>query len=61
MDYKAKFFRIYSNLPLKLRQEIIVVLEEEPLTWNAAYIEISNDTKKGEEILNKLVQLKIIN
>ena len=58
---KEKFLKIYANLPINLRNEIILVLEKEgPITWNAAYIEINNDTKLGGIILKKLVQLKII-
>ncbi len=60
MDPKAKFLRIYANLPLALREEIILVLDDKPLTWNVANIEIENDTKKGKEILDKLVKLEII-
>jgi len=58
---KEKFLKVYANLPINLRNEIILVLDKEgPVTWNAAYIEINNDTKLGEVIFGKLVQLKII-
>ncbi len=61
MDKKEKFLQIYANLPLAVRNEIVVVLGDEPLTWNAARIEIENETKKGEEILKKLVEMGILN
>ena len=54
------FLRIYSNLPLNTRKEVIVVLGEEPISWNAAYIEIKGNTLKGKEILKKLQEMKII-
>jgi len=58
---KEKFLKIYANLPINLRNEIILVLDKKgPITWNAAYIEINNNTKLGEIIFKKLVQLKII-
>lgn len=60
MDVKTKFRNIYANLPLSLRNEIIVVIDDEPLTWNATNIEVENDTKKGKEILDKLIKLGII-
>lgn len=60
MDSKTKFLKIYANLPLALREEIILVLDDKPLTWNVANIEIENDTKKGKEILDKLVKLEIV-
>lgn len=60
MDIKAKFLQIYANLPLNQRNEIVVVVDDEPFTWNSAKIEIENDTEKGKQILNKLVDLQII-
>ena len=60
MDKKAKFLQIYANLPLALRKEIIVIIDNEPLTWNSASIEIENNTRKGKEILEKLTEMEII-
>lgn len=60
MNKKERFLQIYANLPLAVRNEIVVVLGEEPLTWNVARIEIENETKKGEEILKQLIQMGII-
>lgn len=60
MNFREKFLRIYANLPLNQRSEIVVVLGDEPMTWNATRIEIENDTEKGKEILRKLVDLQII-
>ena len=60
MDRKTIFLKKYANLPLALRDEIIVIVEDKPLTWNAAYIEINNDTDKSKEILDKLFELEIL-
>jgi len=60
MNLKERFLKIYSNIPLSLRKEVIVVLDNEPLTWNAAYIEVFNNTPRSKEILQKLEELKII-
>lgn len=57
---KEKFFRVYANLPLNLREEIILVIKDEPITWKVAYLEISNNTKLGNEILEKLEALGLI-
>ncbi|MFH1601698.1 MAG: hypothetical protein ABIB61_01950 [Candidatus Shapirobacteria bacterium] len=58
---KERFFQIYANLPFNIRNgEIIAVVDGEPFTWNAARLEVENNTKKGEEILGKLIKLKII-
>jgi len=60
VDSRTKFLNIYSNLPLNIRKDIIVVLDMDPITWNVAYLEVKGDTEKGKEILKKLEQLKII-
>ena len=60
MSLKEKFLKIYANIPLGLRKEIVLVLDDEPLTWNAAYIEVVNSTGKSSEILKKLDEMKII-
>jgi len=58
---KQKFLKVYADLPLGLRSDIVAVLEGDgPITWNTAYIEIDNDTEKGKAILNKLEQMEII-
>ncbi len=57
---RERFLRIYANMPLKLRDEIILVLNGEPITWNAAYVEVSNNSEKSKEILAKLVELGFI-
>jgi hypothetical protein len=56
----SKFIKIYANLPLGMREDIVTVIDNKPLTWNAAYVEIDNQTKIGQEILSKLEELEII-
>lgn len=61
MDKKAQFYKTYANIPLGLRNQIVVVVSNnEPLSWNAAKIEIDNDTDKAEEILEKLSKLGLL-
>jgi len=66
---RERFLRIYANLPLGVRKEIILALEEkgeggviikQPITWEVAYLEVKNNTPKSEKILEKLEELKII-
>lgn len=57
---REKFFKVYANLPLNLREEIILVIGSEPITWKVAYIEISEDTPLGKRILEKLEALELI-
>jgi len=57
---KERFFKVYANLPLNLREEVVLVINDEPITWKVAYLEISGDTKLGKQILEKLISLKFI-
>ena len=58
---REKFLKIYANLPLGVRQEIILVLEEKgPITWDVAFIEVDNDTELSKTILEKLEKLQFI-
>jgi len=51
---------IYANLPIGARREIIAVIDEMPISWNAAFFEINKNTELGEKILNKLSSLGIL-
>ena len=58
---KESFLKIYANLPMGVRQEIIVVLDDgRTLSWNAAFFEIQAETPLANEILDKLEKLQII-
>lgn len=61
MDNRIQFLKIYANLPLGTRNEIVAVVDDEPVTWNAANLEIEQNTVKGKEILEILTNLKILN
>ena len=60
MDLKERFYNVYNNLPLGVRDEVIVVISDEPITWKVAKLEIDNDTSLSKEILQKLAALEII-
>lgn len=60
MNKQQRFYKIYSNLPINLREEVIAVIDNEPLTWKVAKLEIDGKTKLGEEILEKLASQNII-
>ncbi len=60
MSLKSSFLKIYANLPLGARAEIVAVVGSEPVTWNSARIEIENDTAVGRQILDQLVTIGIL-
>ncbi len=58
---KQQFYKIFANLPINLREEVILVIPKKgPITWQVAFLEIDNDTELGKMILEKLSDLKII-
>jgi len=60
-DSREKFLKIYSNLPLGVRQEIILVLDDNrTITWDVAFIEVEAKTPLSDGILQKLEKLGII-
>lgn len=61
MDVKALFLKTYANLPRGSREEIIAVVKGEPYTWQSAKLEVEQDTVVSKEILQLLVNLKILN
>ena len=60
MDKKSQFLKVYANLPQGTREEIVAVISNEPYTWQASKLEVEEDTQIGKEILELLVQLKIL-
>jgi hypothetical protein len=58
----VRFLKIYDNLPLEERLRVILVLDNEPMTWKLArgYLLHSTDSNKKSQILNKLKDLRII-
>ena len=59
-DRREQFLKVYADLPIGVRTEIILTLENKPITWNVAYLEVVNNTPLSKEILEKLAKLEII-
>lgn len=61
MGNREKFLKIYANLPLGARGEIITVLNNgKPITWDVAFLEIENNTELSGVILEKLEKLELL-
>lgn len=61
-ELKSRFLKVYQNLPLSERKNVILVFEDkkEPISWYIAYLEIDQETETGEKILDKLIRLNLI-
>lgn len=62
MSLKTRFFRTFANLPIPVRNEVAVVVDGQPISWNVLKLEVESETKVGMlglEILDRLGFLKI--
>lgn len=57
---RAKFIRVFSKIPLELRDEIIAVIDDEPVTWSVANITIKGRTKNWDKLLKLMDDLKLL-
>ena len=59
-DKKAKFLKAYAQVPNSLKEQIIVIIDEQHYNWNSVLFEIKNNTALSKKILNTLSDMKII-
>lgn len=57
---RERFLRTYANIPLSIRDQIILLFEEKPLTWNVVYFEVKSNTPQSKDILRELENLELI-
>jgi len=55
-----KFMKIFPNLPILERTQVVVVIDNKEISWEVAHKEIKNRTELGREIEEKLSELDII-
>ncbi len=56
----SRFLKVYSNLPQRLKDQIVIVIDDSPMTWNAVYLELNQETTLGKRILKKLERMGLI-
>ncbi len=56
----SRFLKIYANLPSRLKDQIVVVIDDEPMTWNAVYLELKEESELGKRIMKKLIEMEVI-
>lgn len=72
-QFRERFLKAYANIPLNLRDEIILVIKvkiktaenqeteiQESISWRVAYLEVSQNTPKSNDILEGLAELELI-
>jgi hypothetical protein len=56
----SRFLKVYANLPARLRDQIVIVIDDTPMTWNAVYLELRGESELGKRILDKLIKMEVI-
>lgn len=56
----SRFLKVYANLPPRLQDQIVVVVDDKPMTWNAVYFELLDESELGKKALDKLQKMEII-
>lgn len=59
-NLRENFLKVYANIPLNLRDDIILVFDQKPITWNVTYFEIKTNSENSTKILTELKELKLI-
>jgi len=59
---KEQFLKVYTNVPLNMRDEIILLIgdEKKPISWDVAFFEVRANTETSKEILKGLKELDLI-
>jgi len=57
---KAEFIKKFAAVPVPLRSEIIVVVDSEPLSWSATYLEAEQGTERAKKALKILKEIKVV-
>ncbi len=60
MEREEEFFKVYASVPLDERKNVLVVIDENPISWNLAYACIKNKSPDAGKILKILKEIGII-
>ena len=58
--YIERFEKVYFNLPEAEKKLVIVIVDNEKITWEKANKEIKDKTELGKKIIDKLISHEII-
>ncbi len=60
-NLRENFLKVYANVPINLRDEIILVLDKgRTISWDVVFFEVKQNTEMSVEILKKLKELDLI-
>ena len=59
-NLRERFLKTYANIPLNLRDDTILVLGDQPISWKVAFLEVKTESDNGQKILESLGKLELI-
>ena len=59
-ELRARFLKAYANLPEPEMEQVIIIIDEKPISWNKANKEVSEKTPLGDKIVEKMKLLGIL-
>ncbi len=59
-NLKSRFYKTFADLPLGVRNGIVLVLNGQPMTWNVIKLEVDVDSKLSKEALKLMSELKLL-
>lgn len=59
-ELRARFLKAYANLPEPEMEQIVIIIDDKPISWNKANKEISEKTNLGDKIVEKMKLLGIL-
>ena len=60
-NLREDFLKVYANTPIKLRDEIIMVLDDgRTVSWDVIFFEVKQNTELSKEILKNLKKIDLI-
>ena len=57
---RSRFLKTFAKIPISLRDEIVAVVDDEPVNWSTANVEVRGKTKKGNQIIMLMDQLGLL-
>ena len=59
-ELRARFLKAYANLPEPEMEQVVIIIDDKPISWNKANKEVSDKTHLGDKILEKMKLLEIL-
>ena len=59
-NLKSRFYKTFANLPLGVRDEIMLVMDGQPMTWNVIKLEVDTNSKLSKKALSLMSELKLL-